>query len=145
MYLLDTSVASVLAPGRQAQATEAGIAWLKTRELALHLSAMTVMEIRSGIERLIRAGATRRKAELSEWLDGLVKQFADRMLVFDHEVAMIAGRIEGEAVATGRHPGLADIIIAATASRHGLTVLTQNVRHFQPLGVPIINPFQEAP
>ena len=142
MYLLDTSVASVLAPGRQTRGTEDVIEWLRAREPTLHFSTMTVTEINSGIERLGRAGSTRRQAELSAWLAGLVEQFKDRVLSFDRESAMIAGRIEAEALAVGSHPGLADIIIAAIASRHGLIVLTQNLRHFSPLGVGALDPFK---
>lgn len=142
MYLLDTSVASVLAPGRQTRGAEDVIEWLRAREPTLHFSTMTVMEIKSGIERLVRAGSTRRQAELSAWLAGLVEQFKDRVLSFDRQSAMIAGRIEAEALAAGSHPGLADIIIAAIASRHGLIVLTQNLRHFSPLGVGALDPFK---
>lgn len=106
---------------------------------------MTVMEIKSGIERLIRAGSTRRQAELSAWLVGLVEQFKDRVLVFDREAAMIAGQIEAEAFARGIHPGLADIVTAATAARHGLILLTQNLRYFSPLGVAALDPFKSLP
>ena len=45
----------------------------------------------------------------------------------------------------GQAPGFADIIIAATASRHQLTILTRNMRHFEPLGVPALNPFEGLP
>lgn len=40
---------------------------------------------------------------------------------------------------------LADLIIAATTKRHGLTLLTMNVKHFQPLGVPVLNPMEGLP
>jgi len=102
------------------------------------------MEIESGIE-LRRAGSTGRQRQLSKWLLGLVEQFNDRILSFDREAAMIAGRMEAEALAIGRHPGLADIMIAAIPVRHGLIVLTQNIRHFQPLGVRAVNPFSQLP
>jgi len=45
----------------------------------------------------------------------------------------------------GQAPGFADIIIAATAQRHGLAILSRNIRHFDPLGVSAINPFDELP
>jgi predicted nucleic acid-binding protein len=145
VYLLDTSVASVLAPGRQVGRAREVIDWLRAREPELHFSTMTVMEIKSGIERLVRAGSTRRQAELSAWLAGLVEQFKDRVLSFDREAAMIAGRMEAEVFAIGRHPGLADIIIAAIASRHGFIVLTRNLRHFSVLGVGAVDPFEQLP
>lgn len=145
MYLLDTNVASVLAPSRQVHASDHVIDWLRARERAIHFSAMTVMEIESGIARLARAGSTRRLAELSTWLSGLVEQFGDRIIAFDREAAKIAGRMDADAVARGRHPGLADIIIAASAVCHGLTVLTRNLRHFESLGIEAFDPFRELP
>ena len=48
-------------------------------------------------------------------------------------------------VAKGQSPGFADIIIAATASAHNLILLTRNERHFNPLGVKTINPFDGLP
>ncbi len=38
------------------------------------------------------------------------------------------------------HDG-ADLLIAATALEHGLTVVTRNVRHFEPAGVKVLDPF----
>ena len=58
---------------------------------------------------------------------------------------MRAGRLEAMALANGQRPGLADVIIAATGELHGLTILTQNLRHFQPLEVPSVNPFAGLP
>ena len=37
----------------------------------------------------------------------------------------------------------ADLLIAATALEHGLTVVTRNIRHFEPTGVDVVNPFAE--
>jgi len=141
VYLLDTNVASVLAPDRRVRGAEHVIERLRAHEPALHFSAMTVMEIESGIARLSRVGAARRRAQLSTWLTGLIEQFGDRLIAFDREAALIAGRMEAEALTAGRHPGLADIIIAACAASRGLTVLTRNLRHFLPLGVSAIDPF----
>jgi len=45
----------------------------------------------------------------------------------------------------GQAPGLGDIIIAATAQHHGLTILSRNVRHLAPLGVPVLDPFAALP
>lgn len=51
--------------------------------------------------------------------------------------------MEDAAIARGRSPGLADILIAATAQVRGLTVLTANVRHFEVLETPYLNPFEQ--
>jgi toxin FitB len=45
----------------------------------------------------------------------------------------------------GPTPGFADIAIAATARCYRLTILTRNIRHFEPLGVPTVNPFDRLP
>jgi predicted nucleic acid-binding protein len=119
--------------------------WLEANEPSLRLSAVTIMEIESGIQQLARAGSTRKRPELSAWLAGLLQTFADRVLPFDRHVAVAAGRIEASAIAAGRHPGLADIMIAATAEVHGLTILTRNLRHFEPLGIAASDPFTDSP
>ena len=60
-------------------------------------------------------------------------------------VLTIRGALSDGARAKGGPPGLADIIIAATASAHGLILLTRNRRHFEPLGVKTVNPFDGLP
>ena len=57
-------------------------------------------------------------------------------------VVPIAGAVSDLARRKGLAPGFADIVIAATARSRGLTVLTRNTRHFAPLGLPTINPFE---
>ena len=44
-----------------------------------------------------------------------------------------------------RHGNAPDLIIAATAARHGLIVLTRNKRDFSRLGVPVLDPFERLP
>ena len=106
---------------------------------------MTVMEIESGIERLAMRGASQRSTSLSAWLARVLESYGDRILPFDRPVAMAAGRIEAESIMLGRHPGVPDIIIAATAAIHQLTILTENLRHFAPLGVDALDPFKTIP
>jgi predicted nucleic acid-binding protein len=45
----------------------------------------------------------------------------------------------------GQAPGFSDIIIAATAQHHGLTILSRNIRHFVPVGIPVLDPFAALP
>jgi predicted nucleic acid-binding protein len=111
----------------------------------LFVSVVTVMEIESGIRQYARRGSPRRVDELSRWRAALMTDFKDKLLTFDEEAAMVAGRLEASAVAKGRHPVLADIVIAAIGEVNGLTILTQNLRHFRPLDVPSINPFAHLP
>jgi toxin FitB len=138
-YLLDTSVLSLLAPGR-AGVDPTLAAWLRGRSEALHVSAVTVAEIEQGIRKLRRTGGAARAKALGGWLDALIDGAGDRILAFDTRTARIAGALSDRAMAAGKHPGFADVAIAATALAHSLTLLTRNVKHFAPLGVAFADP-----
>ncbi len=105
------------------------------------MSAVTVAEIQDGIARLGRDGAKRKSADLTAWLDTVLHLYGDRILAFDAATARIAGAMSDRARGVGHAPGLADIIIAATAQHRGLTVLSRNLRHLEPLGVAVVDPF----
>jgi toxin FitB len=143
-YLLDTSVLSLLAPGRSAVKPELAD-WLRRQADVLYLSAVTIAEIEQGICKLRRTGGTERADRLTEWLDELLMTAPEQILSFDGRVGREAGVLSDRALAIGRHPGFADIAIAATASAYGLVLLTQNGRHFAPLGVAVIDPVVELP
>jgi hypothetical protein len=143
-YLLDTSVLSELAPARPAP--PAGLAgWLRERTDRLYLSAITVAEIEQGIHKLRRVGGTERAARLTEWLEALLDSGGDRLLAVDLAVARRTGALSDKALSLGRHPGLADVAIAATALTHDLVVLTRNIRHFAALDVACADPFEQLP
>ncbi len=104
-----------------------------------------VAEIQRGIRKLHRAGGVERSKDLARWLRDLIENYGDRLLPVDATVARIAGDVEDAAIGKGRHPGFADVLIAATAMAHDLTVLTDNTRHFAPLGVQCLNPVRQTP
>ena len=139
-HLLDTSVISELAPDRAAR-RDVLADWLKAHGEALFVPVIAVAEIEQGIAKLHRKGGEERAARLSVWLDRLVDGFGERVLNVDAVVARRAGALSDAATAAGDHPGLADVLIAATAAVHGLAVATRNTRHFEPLGVPCVDPF----
>lgn len=143
-YLVDTSVLSLLAPGRTAT-NDALAAWLRSRSDRLYVSAVTVAEVEQGVCKLRRAGGDERANALAQWLDDLTERGGDRILPFDARTARIAGRLSDGAIAAGRHPGFPDIAIAATAAVHDLVVLTHNGRHFAPLGVAYADPAAGLP
>ena len=139
MYLLDTVVVSALRrPERHVPVAQ----WLQNQPPeALYISVITVGEIMYG------AAQQRRKqpafAELLDrWLDSVVTSFHDRVLPFDESAAKRWGLLHSELGYTN-----SDLQIAAIALEHGLTVVTRNVSHFEPTGVPVLNPFshQETP
>jgi len=143
-YLLDTSVLSLLAPGK-APPAETLANWIRAHNDALYISAITVAEVEQGIRKLRRAGAAERADALANWLDALIENGEQRILPFDARAGRIAGELSDQAIAIGRHPGFADVAIAATAVANGLLVLTHNGKHFTSLGVAFIDPVIELP
>ena len=135
MLLLDTNVVSALRrPDRHPRVAQ----WLAVQQPeALFLSAVTIGEIRRGITQQERHD-TPFARELTVWLNRLLTLFGDRVLAFDVHVAQRWGRLSAEL----GHDS-ADLIIAATALQHGLTVVTRNVKHFEPTGVKTFDPFSE--
>ncbi|CAN7200980.1 type II toxin-antitoxin system VapC family toxin [Rhizobium sp. LjRoot254] len=145
-FLLDTNVVSKFAPGRPDVPAELQD-WMRSQGALgrLFISSMTVAEISSGLRRLQRKGATAKAAALSAWLDGIISTFEDQILAMDLNVALLVGQMEDEVIAKGFDPGLADIIIAATAKAHGLTVVTENIRHFAPFDTACEQPLGSHP
>jgi len=140
-YLLDTSVVSLLAPGRPALANDLPD-WLRVHADALYLSAVTIAEIEQDVRGLRRAGGVERAARLAVWLDSVLANAADRLLALDARVGRVAGALSDRAWASGRHPGFADVAIAATAIAHDLVLLTRDGKHFAPLGVAFADPLE---
>lgn len=135
-YLLDTNVVSLLSPSR-VNAAPGLIAWLdKSEDTAeFFLSVVTVHEIERGVMLLERKGSTAKARGLRRWMDGLFSTYADRILPIDAAVSATSGKLEAEAIAAGHSPGMADALIAGTAKAYDLTVVTLNLRHFEPFGI----------
>jgi predicted nucleic acid-binding protein len=111
--------------------------WMQQRPVSeLHLSVVTVHELRFGIE-LAPTGAKR--ASLDQWLEMVVLPgLAGRILPVDAAVADTCGRLLAAAKKAGFNCELADSLIAATAVVYGLKVATLNRKHFEPLGVELV-------
>lgn len=144
-YLLDTSVVSALAPGREAFVPATLAEWMQARHKQLYLPSIAIAEMAQGICKLRRAGGKERADRLDRWLDGLLGTYADRILPLDAQAARLAGQISDAAIAQGRHPGFADVAIAAVAQNAGLLLLTCNLKHFEPLGVACADPLVTLP
>ncbi len=136
MFLLDTNVISEPKRSRP----DAGVmVWLGDQLLSdLHLSVLTVGELRRGI---VRLEPGRRRDDLDFWLADLVLQYGDRILPVDLEVTERWAALAEANRAAGRASEMADELIAATAHVHGLTVVTRNVRHFEPSGCRVLSPW----
>ena len=134
MFLLDTDMLSAL---RRRERNPEAVHWVATQRISdLYLSVVTVGEIERGITRQQRRDPSFAQ-ELAVWLDRVLAWYSDRILLVDIATA----RRWGQLSATLGHDG-ADLLIAATALEHGLTVVTRNVRHFEPTGVPTVNPLK---
>lgn len=134
MFLLDTNVISE--PKRPRP--DAGVMrWLGDQLLSdLHLSVLTVGELRRGI---VRLEPGRRRDDLDFWLADLILQYGERILPIGLEVTeRWAALAEAD---RGRASEMADEQIAATAHVHGLTVVTRNARHFEPSGCRVLSPW----
>lgn len=135
--LLDTCTLAEIRKPEGDPAVKSAVAEIRDEDL--YLSVLTMGEIVKGIA-LLDAG--KKKQDLSSWLVSLEGQFAERILGLDVE----AGRIWGELTARAQKKGVivpaADGLLAATALRHGLHVMTRNTRHFETSGALVIDPWQ---
>jgi|HubBroStandDraft_6_1064221.scaffolds.fasta_scaffold81113_2 predicted nucleic acid-binding protein len=129
----------MFAPGRPAIAPKL-VTWFEDRSDALYLSSITTAEIEAGISKAHRTGPPRRADEPRAWFERILSFYADRVLPFDLAAARIAGALSDTASAKGRHPGFADVAIAAIAKSREFVMLTLNLRHFDHLGVETLNP-----
>lgn len=135
-HLLDTNVVSELR--KSERKADPGVrAWVAARAASdLYLSAITVLEVQVGIERLARHDRAQ-AGRLQTWLDHeLLDAFARRILAVDVPVARCAARLHVPDPRPER-----DALIAATAAVHGLTVVTRNVKDFDSLNVAVVNPW----
>lgn len=134
MFLLDTVVLSEL---RRRERNRGVVKWIGAQRSAdLFLSVVSIGEIERGIV-LQQTRNPAFAAALGEWLDAILSLYADRILGIDTAVARRWGQLSARIGNDG-----ADLLIAATALEHGLTVVTRNVRHFEPAGVPVLDPFR---
>jgi predicted nucleic acid-binding protein len=145
--VLDTDIVSAFAPGRphKPPPDPAVATWVRRNEDQLFLSAVTVVEIETGILKLGRISPGRWHTQLSQWFGVFLEQFTKRVIDVDLEVARLAATIADRHAVRGVDPGIADTIIAATALRRGMTLLTRNLRHFDVPGLIAIDPFNTVP
>ncbi|HYO25540.1 MAG TPA: PIN domain-containing protein, partial [Lacipirellulaceae bacterium] len=128
--LLDTDIYSEILRGKSPQLLAVAQAYREEHGI-YHLSASSVYEMVKGFQ---QAGRIDRIDKLLLLLN------AEDVIDFDRELAVFAGRIHGELIRSGRDIGRIDPMIAATAIRHGLTLVTGNTTHFQriiDLGFPL--------
>ena len=132
MYLLDTNVVSEL---RRVRPHGAVLAWLQqVRDENLHISAVTIGEIQSGIE-ITREQDQAKAAEIEIWLEQVAETY--NVLSMDARTFRVWARLMHRRT----DDLIEDAMIAATAAIHRLTIASRNVRDFESFGVPTFNPF----
>jgi toxin FitB len=142
MYLLDTNIISMLDPKRQHYSPDV-VKWLRNNDDTLFLSVMTITEMEAGRLKLLRDNKTERAQGIDALIKGIISQFQNRILPIDlqtsHHIAQLSHSIYQNPIA------LPDLIIAATALRYDLVLLTRNLKYFARLDIKIQDPFDSLP
>jgi predicted nucleic acid-binding protein len=137
MYLVDTDVISAARKGDKGNLGVRQFFRDAERDGAqLYLSAVTIGELRQGVESVRHRGDEPQARLLERWLNRVTSTYQDSILTFDEEIAEIWGRLR---VPNPENP--LDKQIAATALINDLTVVTRNTSHYLATGVEVLNPF----
>lgn len=138
LWLLDTCVASEIPkPAPNASVIE----WLEIHRAECAFSAVSIGEIEYG---LLRMPSGARRLRLLHWFDNLCKEFAPGIFPCDLLVWREYARLKSELENLGRPQDDMDLLIAATALAHGLTLVTRNTKHFEDTGCDLFNPWLDA-
>ena len=139
-WLLDTNVLSEL---RRPRPDEKVVAFVTGCALEqLYISVVTLAEIRFGIEVVNEAN---RRAELNEWLTHKVRPMFDgRVLEITEDIMLKWRLLVEEGRKTGHTFSQPDLMIAATAIHHGLTVVTRDRSEFDKAHVQVVNPWDAS-
>jgi len=140
-WLLDTNILSEL---RRPRPERKVLAFVAAQPLELlYVSTVSFAEIRFGIERVADAS---RRAELNDWLAHKVRpMFAQRALAISEDVMFKWRLLVEDGRKAGHTFSQPDLIIAATALHHGLTVVSRDVSDYQKARAPIHNPWSDPP
>lgn len=137
-YLLDTCVISeLIKPEKDTNVVE----WMQNKEEnSLFISVLTIGEIHKGIAKL---PDSLKKQSIQEWMNNdLKKRFAGRIIEITEEIATSWGKIQGKAEKEGNKMPVLDSLIAATAIKNNLTVVTRNIKDIENSGCQSINPWE---
>lgn len=136
-WLLDTNVLSEL---RRPRPDRNVLAFIASQPLGrLYVSSVTFAEIRFGIERLSDADL---RSELTDWLTHRVgPMFHQRVLDVSEDVMLRWRLLVEDGRKAGHTFSQPDLIIAATALHHGMTVASRDLKDFEKARVPAINPW----
>ena len=112
------------------------MAWFAAQD-AIHVSVVTLEELTFGVAR----ASPRVRSRLVRWLEAFLEA---KPVVLDvtAAIARVSGELRAVRESRGRRVAQADMLIAATALAHGLTLVTRNRRDFEGCGVTVVDPFE---
>jgi toxin FitB len=140
-WLLDTNILSELRRPKPEPKVTAFIAGQPLE--SLYISTVTLAEIRFGIELLSDAA---RRSELNDWLSRKVRpMFEHRVLEITEDIMLKWRLLVEEGRKMGHTYSQPDLIIAATALHHGITVATRDTSEYAKARVPVFNPWTDSP
>jgi len=128
-FLSDTNIISELA---RPQPNPGVLAWI-TQVSSISLSVITLEEIAYGL-------ASKPNARVQNWFQEFLKNYC-QVLPIIPEIAQRCGEVRGQLRTQGKPRSQADMLIAATAQLHQLTLVTRNIRDFEDCGISLLNPF----
>src|SRR5437867_383263 len=129
IHLCDTNVLSELAR----PAPNAGVVNWAGSVSRIALSVVTVEEVHFGF-------AWRPNARITAWFEQFLETYCETLPITG-DIATVCGQIRGSLQARGQVRTQADMLIAATARVHNLTLVTRNTRDFEDCLIPLLNPF----
>jgi len=140
VILLDTNVLSAL---MRREADAIVVTWLDGQPPeSIWITAITVFEVRFGLE-ILAKGRRRRRLE-DAFVNALEEDFQSRVLPFDQAAAQAAAAIAAQQRRAGKPVEIRDVQIAGIAAARKATLATRNIRHFQGLGIDLVDPWQQA-
>lgn len=135
-WLLD---ADILSQPAKRHGDRRVLAWLEREEAGCHTSTIVIAQLAYWV----RSKEGKSRDALQRWLRQLLEAMEGRVLGFTVAVAHVWAEQQRALDKAGLRMPLADGYIAATARRHGLTVVTGNDRGFRRPGVKVLNPFKD--
>lgn len=141
MIVLDTNIISEL---WKVKPDSNVLSWIDRQAVeTLHLSAVTVAELRYGLATM--PTGKRRRVYRERLERDVLTAFTGRVLAFDLEASRAYAQLMASARAKGQAISKEDGYIAATAATNGLAVATRGISPFAAAGVPVINPWKQQP
>lgn len=138
MIVVDTNVAAELMRPSPATAVRD---WARSHRGRLHATAISVAEIRYGIERLPDG---RRKELMRSAANQVFTSFSRNVLSFDAAAAVYYSWVRAGRSEAGRPISALDAQIAAICGANGAVLATRNIKDFDGIDIDLIDPWQSS-